>query len=262
MTVPPLVWAQQSPPNSAPPPSPNPFSIIDNSFLVEEAFNQDPGTFQNIFGAARAGGGGWGAVFTQEWPLLSQSHQISYTLPWTFGGDDGSFGNTLLNYRFQALREGPGTPAFAPRISAVLPTATVTVNDTGWGLQVNLPFSKRTGYVYWHWNAGVTWFPSAPVGNESVSLEVPFLAGSAIYRLAPFFHVMLEVVGTFDERRRVVGTERSESLTASPGVRGGFDIGERQQIVFGFAVPTTWSSRERREIEALIYASYELPFRK
>ena len=33
-----------------------PFEISDNSFLVEEAFNQERGIFQNIFGAARTGG--------------------------------------------------------------------------------------------------------------------------------------------------------------------------------------------------------------
>ena len=33
-----------------------PFEIADNSFLVEEAFNQPAGVFQNIFGLARSGG--------------------------------------------------------------------------------------------------------------------------------------------------------------------------------------------------------------
>ena len=28
------------------------------------------------------------------------------------------------------------------------------------GLQVNLPFSKRHGDVYWHWNGGFTWLPA------------------------------------------------------------------------------------------------------
>jgi DtxR family Mn-dependent transcriptional regulator len=34
-------------------PGPTPFAITDNSFLVEEAFNQEPGIFQNIFGAVK-----------------------------------------------------------------------------------------------------------------------------------------------------------------------------------------------------------------
>ena len=50
-------------PDAAPAPAPapaqpadSPFAIEDNSFLVEEAFNQERGVFQNIFGAARTGG--------------------------------------------------------------------------------------------------------------------------------------------------------------------------------------------------------------
>jgi hypothetical protein len=31
----------------------SPFGIYDNSFLVEEAFNQEPGIFQNIFVMSR-----------------------------------------------------------------------------------------------------------------------------------------------------------------------------------------------------------------
>src|SRR5688572_10674880 len=42
-----------------------PFEITDNSFLVEEAFNQEPGIFQNIVGI-RANRGTWLAGFTQE----------------------------------------------------------------------------------------------------------------------------------------------------------------------------------------------------
>ena len=41
--------------------------MTDNSFLVEEAFNQDPKVFQNIFGFMRQSGD-WQMVFTQEWP--------------------------------------------------------------------------------------------------------------------------------------------------------------------------------------------------
>ena len=56
-----------------------PFKITDNSFLVEEAFNQEAGVFQNIFGATADQGAGQ-ATFTQEWPAPASGHQLSYTL--------------------------------------------------------------------------------------------------------------------------------------------------------------------------------------
>ena len=68
-----------------------------------------------------------------------------------------------MNYRYQVLEEGPGRPAFSPRASLVLPTGSVSDGrgNGSYGLQVNLPFSKRHGAFYWHWNAGFTWLPRA-----------------------------------------------------------------------------------------------------
>src|SRR6185295_11889984 len=102
--------AQQ--PGAAPANGSEPFKISDNSFLVEEAFNQEAGIFQNIFNAVR-GDHAWASTFTQEWPLGSQAHQFSYTLGWA-NSDRFELGATLINYRYQAMLEGPGRPAFSP----------------------------------------------------------------------------------------------------------------------------------------------------
>src|SRR5215510_16116014 len=64
---------------------PTKFEITDNSFFVEEAFNQDRGIFQNIFSWARDGSGNWNASFTQEWPAPGVTHQLSYTVPFAGG---------------------------------------------------------------------------------------------------------------------------------------------------------------------------------
>jgi hypothetical protein len=245
------------------PGAPEPFRITDNSFLVEEAFNQEKGVFQNIFGAVLVNGE-WAASFTQEWPLGTQTHQISYTLAWVEVDPKAGAGDTLINYRYQAIVEGSGRPAFSPRVSLVLPTGNPrrgTGNGTA-GLQVNLPFSKQTGDWYWHWNAGITWLPRAKPGDSDSSrredLESPFVAGSAIYRALPMVHLMLESVLSFDETIAVTGTERSRGFTLSPGVRGGWDVGEKQ-VVLGLALPTTWRGGGT-STGVFVYLSYELPF--
>ena len=239
---------------------PEPFQILDNSLLVEEAFNQEPGVYQNIFGFVRSGEA-WAAAFVQEWPVRSQAHQFSYTLTWAGGGGTSAWGESLLNYRYQAMLESPGRPAFSPRISAILPTGSNRAGYDSFGLQINLPFSKQAGDVYFHWNAGLTWLPSVDVEEGSHTLESPFVAASAIYRLAPMFHPMLELVGNFDEQPAGRATARSKSFTASPGARGGWNLGDHQ-LILGFAVPITWTVDESRDTAAFIYASYELPFRK
>ena len=245
-------------------PAARPFEISDNSFLVEEAFNQEAGIFQNIFNATR-GGRIWAPTFTQEWPIASQTHQFSYTLAWYQGEGPSGFGDSLINYRYQALLEGPGRPAFSPRVSLVLPTGAA---DEGLGrgspgLQFNLPFSKQLGDVYWHWNAGLTWLPKAesdirPGGD--VSLTSPFLSGSGIYRLKPMFHLMLESVALFEEYPADAETVRETFFTLSPGARGGWNIGDHQ-LILGFAVPVTWGAGDV-DRAAFVYLSYELPFKR
>jgi DtxR family Mn-dependent transcriptional regulator len=249
-------------------PPAEPFRITDNSFLVEEAFNQEKGVFQNIFGATRVNGS-WAATFTQEWPIPAVAHQLSYTLAFMHDRHNGGVGDTLINYRYQLLEEGPRRPACAPRASVILPTGDSSRGFGGGsvGLQVNLPFSKQTGDWYWHWNVGLTWLKGAKAtfleGDQVIvrrdPLASPFVAGSAIYRLRPMLHLMLESVATFDQTIEIEGTSRQKTFTLSPGVRGGWDVGEKQ-IVIGMAVPVTWADDTTAGV--FLYASYELPFRK
>ena len=249
-------------------PASEPFRITDNSFLVEEAFNQEPGVVQNIFGATRINGT-WAATFTQEWPAPGETHQLSYTLLFLGTQDASGIGDSLVNYRYQVMKEGPGKPACAPRASLILPTGNVDkgLGNGSVGVQLNVPFSKQTGDWYWHWNAGLTWLDRARAdfrdGDKVVvrkhSLASPFLAGSAIYRARPMLNLMLESVATFDQSIEETGTARSKTFTLSPGVRGGWDIGEKQLIV-GFALPITWASDA--QAGAFVYFSYEGPFKK
>lgn len=245
------------------PGAPEPFRITDNSFLVEEAFNQERGIFQNIFGAARVNGD-WSGAFTQEWPLGAQRHQLSYTVSYIQAARHDGAGDTFINYRYQATMEGPGRPAFSPRISVVIPTGKSHngLGNGSAGLQFNLPFSKQTGDWYWHGNAGLTWLPKAKTPDDArrEGLTSPFLAGSAIYRVRPMFNLMLESVVAFDETIADIGTVRENGVTLSPGFRAGWDIGD-QQLVAGFAVPTTWRGGESAS-GVFFYFSYELPFLK
>ena len=60
--------------------------IEDNSFLIEEAYNQEPHVVQHIGTWLRAlRSAPWIFTFTQEWPLWSQRHQFSYSIPFQSG---------------------------------------------------------------------------------------------------------------------------------------------------------------------------------
>src|SRR5882762_3810381 len=65
--------------------------IMDNSFLIEEAYNQEPGVVQHIFNAIygvdklfRARNHEVLLAITEEWPIFTQKHQFSYTVPYSF----------------------------------------------------------------------------------------------------------------------------------------------------------------------------------
>ena len=145
-----VVWSGGSTVDAA---DKRPIDVIeDNSFLIEEAYNQEPGVVQHIFTAAYTKSGrthGWDFSFTQEWPVFSQDHQFSYTIPSSHMVDEGSrvsgVGDILLNYRYQLLYEGDSKPAVAPHFSLILPTGNRkkgTGNNVV-GYQLNLPVSKK-----------------------------------------------------------------------------------------------------------------------
>ena len=242
-------------------PAAEPFAILDNSFLVEEAFNQEAGIFQNIFNV-RVGDEQWEATFTQEWPLLGQTHQLSYTLAYADAGTASGFGDLFLHYRWQASVDRAGVPAFSPRVSLIVPTGDEAdgtgSGNPGW--QVNLPFSKQFGDTFFHWNAGVTHLPAAIVDGAEYNLVTPHLAGSGIWRLRQMFNVMLESTVEWEEQVEAGVTRRDAVVTLSPGIRTGWNRGDTQSII-GIAVPVTFS-RGDSSAGVFGYFSYELPFRR
>jgi DtxR family Mn-dependent transcriptional regulator len=237
-----------------------PFEILDNSFLVEEAFNQERGVFQNIFGVRRAEGGDWEAAFTQEWPLVTQRHQISYTIPAVGAHGQRGIGDVMIHYRWQGLTEEAGTPAFSPRLSLILATGDSSngLGTGGAGWQVNLPFSRQFGDAYVHWNAGFTHVPGAAGHTRDHTIVTPHVALSGIWRVRPMVNLMLESVVEWDQFVEVDATRRETVVTLSPGLRTGWNAGNAQAIV-GLAVPVTRAGGES-SVGMLGYFSYELPF--
>src|SRR5687767_6157297 len=93
-----------------------PSPIRDNSFLIEEAYNQPWGVVQHVSTFQRVRGAfGWGATFTQEWPAPSERHQLSYTVPIqrspTLTGLHTGIGDVMLNYRYQIPFRSPSPVA-------------------------------------------------------------------------------------------------------------------------------------------------------
>lgn len=230
--------------NAAPP-------IADNSFLLEEAYNQEKGVIQHISAFQRSwGSASWAYSFVQEWPAGGQRHQLSYTVPIQRSGTT-ALGDILLNWRVQAAgTDGP--VSVSPRVSLILPTGSVTrgFGSGAVGVQINLPVSVTLGpTLVSHWNAGATVTPSArvplatpaPGGGqlfERATTKGLNLGVSAIWQVSSNLNFMLETAWTRTEF--VIGDGQTAAVVSwllNPGVRWAHNFKSGLQIVPGIAFP-------------------------
>lgn len=240
--------------------------ISDNSFLVEEAYNQEKGVVQHISGFSRTSGSpGWNYSLTQEWPLGGRRHQLSYTVPLSHVGAPAAtgLGDVMVNYRLQAVFDEARGIAVSPRVSWSFPTGNHEkgLGLGGTGLQVDLPVSRTLGRSFVsHTNAGASWFSHAPgAGDASTSLHNVFLGQSFIWLARSRFNLLVETVWTRTTTESDAGRGVQESAFIVPGFRWGYDVRGGLQIVPGIGVPIgIGSSSGTRQI--FLYLSFEHPF--
>lgn len=259
-----LVAAQETPSEKT-----DPVPISDNSFLIEEAYNQEPGVVQHINTFTRLRGGDWIYSFTQEWPFKSMKHQLSFTfVGQRLGAPDGGrgAGDTAINYRYQLLSGKESRVAISPRLSLCLPTGSVKrgLGAGGVGIQTNLPISVvLSRKVVMHWNAGGTFTPGAKntLGQKAFTRGYN-LGHSAVWLAHPRFNVLMETA--WNSYESVIGrkqTEKSYSLILNPGVRWSHNLKNALQIVPGVAVPLgIGPSKGSRGV--FFYLSFEHAFKK
>lgn len=245
--------------------------IQDNSFLIEEAYNQEAGVVQHISTFQRfQQNGDWMATFTQEWPVPDERHQLSFTLPYARleASPDGNhgFGDIALNYRYQLLGNGASSIAIAPRFTLTLPAG----NDRqergngAVGYQGLVPISLVLGpHIVTHVNLGATYIPRAKnSAGDQANLVSWTLGQSVVWLATPRINPLLEVLFTRNER--VIGPgvkERADACFVNPGLRWAIPCANGLQIVPGFAIPMgVGPSRGERAI--FLYLSFEAPMWK
>lgn len=241
--------------------------IRDNVFILEEAYNQEPGVIQHIQSFTLSPRDKtWVYSFTEEWPVPTDLHQASVTVPVLKPDEDldAGIGDVALNYRYQLVGVGgKGALAVAPRLSLVLPTGSADEGRGrgGVGVQLNLPLSLELGdHFVMHPNAGGTMTPSAksPTGERTTAFDAA--GGIAFVALVlPWFNPMLEVA-YFGSQEVDLGGSKSwkHEGVLSPAVRFAIDFDSGLQIVPGIAAPVR-VSEDDTEYTVLGYLSLEHP---
>ena len=257
MTIAVLTWADRA---RAEEKDPRPAAAVqDNSFLIEEAYNQEAGVIQHINNWRRLDKN-WFYTFTQEWPIMTQTHQFSYTVPYSWlrdsGGHTDGFGDLQINYRYQLSFESADRPAIAPRASIILPTGDEDkgLGSGSTGFQLNLPVSKIVSdRVTLHGNAGLTTYVDVQ-GKSPTSYN---LGGSVIYAATRDFNFMLEGLEEWTESVDGTGSlQHDAAFTLSPGARYALNLDGGTQVVLGAALPIRFEET-RTDYGVFLYLSIE-----
>jgi hypothetical protein len=261
--------AQDAPPRE-PPPEEHP--IEDNSFLIEEAYNQEAGVIQhisNLVCASPITDGEFAYSFTEEWPVTGQDHQLGFTLVFLNSGSGGAgasdgVGDFLINYRYQITS---GDVAVAPRLSLIVPTGDrARGNGDGvFGVQMNLPVSTRLSSSFVsHFNAGFTVLPGVG-GTDASGLAVDrtltayTAGGSLVWLTSHRLNILLEALGVNEGSIGESGESvRETHFIVNPALRYAIDVGSLQ-IVPGFGVPVLLEDGREPEVSYFFYLSFEHP---
>ncbi len=260
--------------------------ISDNSFFIEEAYNQEPGIVQHIFnwvafwdhdqGRTR----NFDFLFTMELPIHSQDHQFSFTLPFLtffeesedglFINEQGGFGDLLLTYRYQLFMDEGWQPAVAPRFSLILPTGDegrdIGTGEVGYFF--NLPVSKELDPFAFHFNAGFLYTPGVRTElddgllSPGRDLRAFNLGVSAIWLASYDLNFVLELFGLWSEELDDRGERDHEStVLINPGVRYAVFTSEDVQWVLGVSMPIGLSE-DAPDYGLFLYMSVEHTFKK
>ena len=266
-----------------------PKHIRDNAFLVEEAFNQEPGQVQHIFNwtnywdrtpRGRTRDFTWN--YTMELPLGSQAHQFSFTTQFLSAFErpnegpaarQGGIGDTFLNYRYQLLADDDFL-WIAPRFSLIVPTGDERFGlGTGRvGYQFNLPISRYGDRFDFHFNAGYTHVPNVsaflisesgfPERSPRHDLSSYNLGASAYWKPKTnlnFFVEALALRNQIIDDRGFLG--RTTQVFVNPGLRYAICQFEEVEWVVGVSVPVGLT-RDTPDIGVFFYMSIEHAFRK
>ncbi|MFZ4715367.1 MAG: hypothetical protein ACOYL6_16710 [Bacteriovoracaceae bacterium] len=257
--------------------------IEDNSFLLEEAYNQEYGVVQFIQGLQyNKKAKSYEYSYANEIPMTDELHQFSYTVPVahnvkTEDTHKDGLGDISLEYRTQWVKRRDEVLA-ATKFSLFLPTGDYR-RGTGAGYagfkMNNALTSILSDYFVMHWNLGMTYYPKSrnAIGDSQDTVSYNY-GTSLFYMYSKNFNIFTEFVTevtesvndtTFDDTTGQKTSNRprtsiTSTNTLNPGMRWAIDNEDGSQLVPGLSFPMTFATsgnQTQSERSVFLYLSYE-----
>ena len=245
-------------------------AIEDNSFFIEEAYNQETRVVQHISNLVYMPQPPRSLqyTFTQEWPVFGETNQLSFDLRYMFlnGESSAGFGDVSINYRYQ-LFDSDDWAAVAPRFTVFLPTGNHAegLGAGVVGFECSVAASRRVSEDFAiHVDARYSWYPGVSGQGELQlethrTLKTKTVGGSIIWLATEHINVLMEsLMISAEEFAAQGGVARETSVLVAPGIRYAIDVGSLQ-IVPGLAFPMFFSAGSG-ESGGFFYLSFEHPF--
>jgi hypothetical protein len=239
-------------------------SYEDNSFLLDEAFTQPKGIWQNILNVY-ARKNDFATTFSQQIPITDR-HQVGYTLNYSILGASGGsgFGDIYLHYNYQWKGKADKI-LLMPEFTLILPTGK-NRGYGGWGGQFTLAATKRLSQkVMTHFNIGYSYVSRADFITSVTSTDRTFFeedlhlqnaAASVVWYVTRRFNLMFESTGGASKKLIDTHTAKAFNFTLNPGFRVLFES-ETSQLVPGLSVPLNFENSNFAGAGVFIYLSYE-----
>lgn len=227
--------------------------IADNSFFVEEAYNQESGVVQHIQSMQLdLKSRDWNYMLTEEWPAPDEEHQVSVSVPINHAGGETGLGDVMINYR-RELFHGDRL-VVTPRASLWLrPGQDAPAPSAGLQLQACVSVLPVDQLVM-HSNVGIT----APFSGGMAGDTYVTLGQSLIWLAHAKLNVLVEATSSLSSVSMDNGGGFDAALILSPGIRTAIDFSSGLQIVPGLAAPVSIDSGEHAW-GLLLYLSFEHP---
>lgn len=251
-----------------------PTRISDNSFLIEEAYNQERGVVQhillleNIFAYRdKFSNEEMGMTFAQEWPLGTQMWQGAYAV-----SSNREFEDVWLDLQLRyQMPIQDNALALAPYAKIAFPIAEKGDDEINGGrLGIGLPVSATLSDQWtMHLNFSAEYLrlkeferlgpgPAivADYGNDAVEAG---MGTSVVYSLAPIFDLMMEFVYATEMLSEPSYRNETSEALLSPGFRKAWNFTSGAQMVGGLGFPVGLKG-DVPDFAGLLYLSFEHSF--